>query len=184
VAGVSPAPWRAGNRARTNHPSASPPHGSGGRAPKGLRARAVSWSIGACEHHEPVTAHFIIATSTVKWFTGWKFTGNFTAVDLIAASTNALRPTADGDGGADRGSLVHRRLRGRCRTRLFYCVFVGWLLVLTGISRDCGGRRLGNKKCPAGIGRTTPCCRQRAVAHGEFDRVCVLGPRRPDDSGG
>ena len=26
----------------------------------------------------------------MNWFTGWKFTGSFTAVDLIAASTNAL----------------------------------------------------------------------------------------------
>jgi uncharacterized membrane protein YeiH len=26
----------------------------------------------------------------VNWFTGWKFTGHFTTVDLIAASTNAL----------------------------------------------------------------------------------------------
>ena len=30
-----------------------------------------------------------LATS-VNWFTGWKFTGHFTTVDLIAASTNAL----------------------------------------------------------------------------------------------
>jgi uncharacterized membrane protein YeiH len=34
--------------------------------------------------------HFLIATSVVNWFHGWKFTGNFTTVDLIAASTNAL----------------------------------------------------------------------------------------------
>ncbi len=34
--------------------------------------------------------HFFIATSVVNWFHGWKFTGNFTTVDLIAASTNAL----------------------------------------------------------------------------------------------
>jgi uncharacterized membrane protein YeiH len=34
--------------------------------------------------------HFIFAASSVNWFVGWKFTGNFTTVDLIAASTNAL----------------------------------------------------------------------------------------------
>jgi len=31
-----------------------------------------------------------VLASSVNWFTGWKFTGNFTAVDLVAASTNAL----------------------------------------------------------------------------------------------
>jgi uncharacterized membrane protein YeiH len=36
-----------------------------------------------------VGAHLVFASS-VNWFTGWKFTGSFTAVDLIAASTNAL----------------------------------------------------------------------------------------------
>ena len=36
--------------------------------------------------------HIPLATSvsSVNWFTGWKFGGNFTTVDLIAASTNAL----------------------------------------------------------------------------------------------
>jgi uncharacterized membrane protein YeiH len=34
--------------------------------------------------------HFIFAANAVNWFTGWKFTGHFTTVDLIAASTNAL----------------------------------------------------------------------------------------------
>jgi uncharacterized membrane protein YeiH len=33
--------------------------------------------------------HLLLATS-VNWLTGWKFTGNYTSVDLIAASTNAL----------------------------------------------------------------------------------------------
>jgi uncharacterized membrane protein YeiH len=33
--------------------------------------------------------HLLFAAS-VNWLTGWKFTGNYTAVDLIAASTNAL----------------------------------------------------------------------------------------------
>ena len=37
-----------------------------------------------------MTLHFFIATSVVNWFHGWKFTGNFTTIDLIAASTNAL----------------------------------------------------------------------------------------------
>jgi uncharacterized membrane protein YeiH len=37
-----------------------------------------------------VSVHFIVASSSVNWFTGWKFTGSFTSVDLIAASTNAL----------------------------------------------------------------------------------------------
>ena len=37
-----------------------------------------------------MTLHFFIATSVVNWFHGWKFTGSFTSVDLIAASTNAL----------------------------------------------------------------------------------------------
>src|SRR5690349_6121062 len=32
----------------------------------------------------------LLADSSVHWFTGWQFTGSFTAVDLIAASTNAL----------------------------------------------------------------------------------------------
>jgi uncharacterized membrane protein YeiH len=32
----------------------------------------------------------IFAAHAVNWFTGWKFTGHFTTVDLIAASTNAL----------------------------------------------------------------------------------------------
>lgn len=34
----------------------------------------------------------------MNWLTGWKFTGNFTIVDLIAASTNALN-----------GALLSRR---------------------------------------------------------------------------
>ena len=37
-----------------------------------------------------MTIHLVLATSSIDWFTGWKFTGNYTAVDLIAASTNAL----------------------------------------------------------------------------------------------
>ena len=37
-----------------------------------------------------MSLHFIFATSAVNWFTGWKFTGHFTSVDLIAASTNAF----------------------------------------------------------------------------------------------
>jgi uncharacterized membrane protein YeiH len=37
-----------------------------------------------------MTLHLAFATSAVNWFTGWKFTGHFTTVDLIAASTNAL----------------------------------------------------------------------------------------------
>lgn len=36
-------------------------------------------------------SHLILASGgSVNFFTGWKFAGNFTAVDLIAASTNAL----------------------------------------------------------------------------------------------
>ena len=35
-------------------------------------------------------AHLVLAAAPVNWFTGWKFTGHFTAVDLIAASTNSL----------------------------------------------------------------------------------------------
>jgi uncharacterized membrane protein YeiH len=31
-----------------------------------------------------------LAAGTVNWFTGWNFTGHFTTVDLIAASTNSL----------------------------------------------------------------------------------------------
>jgi uncharacterized membrane protein YeiH len=34
--------------------------------------------------------HLVYGTAAVHWFTGWKFTGHFTTVDLIAASTNAL----------------------------------------------------------------------------------------------
>jgi uncharacterized membrane protein YeiH len=37
-----------------------------------------------------MTLHLTYAVSAVKWFTGWKFTGHFTTVDLIAASTNSL----------------------------------------------------------------------------------------------
>jgi len=37
-----------------------------------------------------MTWHLFIATTVVNWFHGWKFTGNFTTIDLIAASTNAL----------------------------------------------------------------------------------------------
>jgi uncharacterized membrane protein YeiH len=37
-----------------------------------------------------MTLHLAYGAALVHWFTGWKFTGNFTAVDLIAASTNAL----------------------------------------------------------------------------------------------
>ena len=37
-----------------------------------------------------MSLHFIVAAGSVNWFTGWKFTGHFTTVDLIAASTNAL----------------------------------------------------------------------------------------------
>ncbi len=33
---------------------------------------------------------FATSVSSVNWFTGWKFSGNFTTVDLIAASTNSL----------------------------------------------------------------------------------------------
>ena len=36
-------------------------------------------------------SHLLLASGTpVNFFHGWKFTGNFTAVDLVAASTNAL----------------------------------------------------------------------------------------------
>ena len=43
--------------------------------------------------------HPLLASSyTVNWLTGWKFTGSFTIVDLIAASTNALN-----------GALLSRR---------------------------------------------------------------------------
>ena len=36
-------------------------------------------------------SHLLLASgSPVNFFHGWKFTGNFTAVDLVAASTNAL----------------------------------------------------------------------------------------------
>ena len=38
------------------------------------------------------------SSATVNWFTGWKFTGHFTTVDLIAASTNSLN-----------GALLSRR---------------------------------------------------------------------------
>jgi uncharacterized membrane protein YeiH len=38
-----------------------------------------------------VTLHLILASSpSVSFFKGWKFTGSYTTVDLIAASTNAL----------------------------------------------------------------------------------------------
>jgi len=32
----------------------------------------------------------VVLASSVQWGTGWKWTGNFTALDLIAAGTNAL----------------------------------------------------------------------------------------------
>jgi uncharacterized membrane protein YeiH len=35
-------------------------------------------------------AHLVLAAASVNWFTGRKFTAHFTAVDLIAASTNSL----------------------------------------------------------------------------------------------
>ena len=36
--------------------------------------------------------HLVLASSAspVNWFTGWSFSGHFTTVDLIAASTNSL----------------------------------------------------------------------------------------------
>jgi uncharacterized membrane protein YeiH len=37
-----------------------------------------------------MTLHLAYGAAAVNWFTGWKFTGHFTAIDLIAASTNAL----------------------------------------------------------------------------------------------
>lgn len=37
-----------------------------------------------------MTFHLVYGSAIVNWFTGWKFTGHFTTVDLIAASTNAL----------------------------------------------------------------------------------------------
>jgi len=38
-----------------------------------------------------VTLHLLLASSApVSFFKGWQFTGNFTSVDLVAASTNAL----------------------------------------------------------------------------------------------
>jgi len=40
----------------------------------------------------------LAATAAVNWFSGWRFTGSFTTVDLIAASTNALN-----------GALLSRR---------------------------------------------------------------------------
>jgi uncharacterized membrane protein YeiH len=52
--------------------------------------RAVSPSIEACNDHRAMSLNFIFAAHSVNWFTGWKFTGHFTTVDLIAASTNAL----------------------------------------------------------------------------------------------
>ena len=44
-----------------------------------------------------MSAHLVLAIS-VNWFTGWKFTGHLTQIDLIAASTNALN-----------GALLSRR---------------------------------------------------------------------------
>jgi hypothetical protein len=32
----------------------------------------------------------VVLASGVHWGTGWKWTGNFTTLDLIAAATNAL----------------------------------------------------------------------------------------------
>jgi uncharacterized membrane protein YeiH len=40
----------------------------------------------------------VLAATTVSWFSGWKLSGDFTTVDLIAASTNALN-----------GALLSRR---------------------------------------------------------------------------
>jgi uncharacterized membrane protein YeiH len=37
-----------------------------------------------------MSLHVMLAVDPVNWFTGWKFTGHFTTVDLIAASTNSL----------------------------------------------------------------------------------------------
>ena len=32
----------------------------------------------------------VAAATSVNWWSGWKWTGSFTTIDLIAASTNAL----------------------------------------------------------------------------------------------
>ena len=37
-----------------------------------------------------MTIHLVYGAAAVHWFSGWKFTGHFTTVDLIAASTNSL----------------------------------------------------------------------------------------------
>jgi hypothetical protein len=34
--------------------------------------------------------HLLASSGTVRFFKRWDFTGNFTTVDLVAASTNAL----------------------------------------------------------------------------------------------
>jgi uncharacterized membrane protein YeiH len=34
--------------------------------------------------------HFLMASTTIHWWTGWKWKGTFTTLDLIAAGTNAL----------------------------------------------------------------------------------------------
>ena len=33
---------------------------------------------------------FVLASNSVAWFTGWDLSGNFTSLDLIAATTAAL----------------------------------------------------------------------------------------------
>lgn len=37
-----------------------------------------------------MSGQLVLASGSVHWFSGWKFSGSFTSVDLIAASTNAL----------------------------------------------------------------------------------------------
>ena len=67
--------------------------------------------------------HFAYATtSVVHWFSGWKFTGNFTTVDLIAASTNALN-----------GALLARRPD---HYKNFTVIGVMGMALLMGLGKD------------------------------------------------
>ena len=71
--------------------------------------------------------HLMLASSEpVKFLTGWKFTGNFRAVDLIAASTNALN-----------GALLARRPDHYKNFTVVGIIGMGLLAGLSGgIARD------------------------------------------------
>ena len=108
------------------------PTGSGPR--RGTRGRGRrAGTHPAARGREMTVLHTVLAdTGTVTFFKGWDFTGNFTFVDLIAASTNALN-----------GALLCRRPD---HYKLYTIVGVLMMALLGGLGGGITPRRAARRR--------------------------------------